>query len=291
MTDLDLLPNVNVTAQTAEQFKRLQLDLQNHKGNPNIMGGLRIWLNEYLQWVESADNLLASQFAAGGWLDRLYSPHYWHIRELGPESLRFIPLLQMEAGRQLAWLDEVVTEVETLVQEAEMADRSETRAVLDTNVHLHYRPFDQVTEWHEVVGAGSALDRVQLVVPLPVVRELDDKKNLAKEQLAGRAASRLRTMRRLLAGRGTGPVEVRSGVRLSVFVSRRRLEVANADEVILACVERLSVRPGGPVVLVTGDLSMQLRAEAQGVKVRFMPDSLRMPLGASLVAEDPNLTN
>jgi len=280
MLDLDPLPAVATAAWAAEPFNKLRVDLRNLKDNPNIVGGFGTWLNEYLQWVERAEHLLTTYFAAGSWLGRLYSPHYWHIRELSPDSPRSVSLVQMEADRQLAWLAEVVAEVEVLAQEAQAAVRSEIRAVLDTNIHLHYCPFDQVTNWPEVVGSQTTSNRVQLVVPLPVVRELDDKKNLAKAQLARRAAARLSAIRKVLAGRGAGPGEVRPGVRLSVFVPRNPLVTVNTDEAILACVERLSARPGGPVVLVTGDLSMQLRAEAQDINVRLMPDDLRMPLDA-----------
>lgn len=80
--------------------------------------------------------------------------------------------------------------------------------------------------------------------------------------------------------RGAGTVETRSGVRFSVFVPRNPLDTVNTDEAILGCVERVSARPGGAVVLVTGDLSMRLRAEAQDINVRLMPEVLRMPLNA-----------
>ena len=46
--------------------------------------------------------------------------------------------------------------------------------------------------------------------------------------------------------------------------------------------QRLADRRGGPVLLVTGDLSMQLRAEARGLTVVELPDDLRLPLDADI---------
>lgn len=52
----------------------------------------------------------------------------------------------------------------------------------------------------------------------------------------------------------------------------------NTDEEVISVAERLTERRGGPVLLVTGDLSMQLRAEAHGPKAVELPDGLRLPL-------------
>ena len=54
----------------------------------------------------------------------------------------------------------------------------------------------------------------------------------------------------------------------------------NTDEEVMSVAERLTERRGGPVLLVTGDLSMQLRAEARSLKVVELPDELRLPLGS-----------
>jgi predicted ribonuclease YlaK len=51
------------------------------------------------------------------------------------------------------------------------------------------------------------------------------------------------------------------------------------DEEIIALAQRLVNGRGGPVLLVTGDFSMQLRAEARGLTVVELSDGLRLPLG------------
>lgn len=274
--ELDLLPGLRVNSSTIQQCESLRTQMDNLRRNPNIVGGMETWFNEYLQWVEKVDRLLSTYFGIGSWNDWLYSTHYWHVRELGPGAVRFTSLLQMVADRQLACFDRIIEHLKYLLLEEQHADRNELRVVLDTNVHLHYQPFDQVKDWTAIVG--NAMDKVQLVVPLPVVRELDDKKNSANAKLSGRAASRLGALRTALAGNGVGPVQVRNRVRLSIFVPRTQIDMSNMDEAILACIERLTLRAGGPVVLVTGDLAMQLRAESRNITVSVMPESLRLPL-------------
>ncbi|MHB1504482.1 MAG: PIN domain-containing protein [Acidimicrobiales bacterium] len=276
MNELDLLPGLRVNSSTIQECDTLRIQMDNLRGNPNIVGGMETWFNEYLQWVEKVDRLLSTYFGIGSWNDWLYSTHYWHVRELGPGAVRFTPLLQMVADRQLACFNRIIEHLKHLLLEEQHADRNELRVVLDTNVHLHYLPFNQVKDWSAIVG--DAMGKVQLVVPLPVVRELDDKKNSANAKLSARAASRLRALRTALAGNGVGPIPVRDKVRLSIFVPRIQIDMSNMDEAILACIERLTLRPGGPVVLVTGDLSMQLRAESRDITVSVIPDCLRLPL-------------
>ena len=48
-----------------------------------------------------------------------------------------------------------------------------------------------------------------------------------------------------------------------------------ADEEIIRRAQYLQGRPVGPVVLVTGDYTMQFMAEADGLPVLFLPDELR----------------
>jgi rRNA maturation endonuclease Nob1 len=281
MTEQEFLPTTKASEGLKSQLVEIQTKLKNLKNSPNTVGAFDQWLDDYLDWIEQTDHLLSGYFDEGSWSQRLYSPHYWHIRDLTPESHRAVRLVQMEADRQLAWLNKVIAQVETLIQEDKDADHNEIRAVLDTNVHLHFKPFDQITNWSEIVQKDNNAATIQLIVPLPVVKELDDKKNLAKAPLASRASSRLKELRHRLVGQGTGPVSLREGVRLSVFVPRNPVDMTNADEAILACVHRLAMRPGGPVVLVTGDMSMQLRAEVQNITVRIMPEDLRIQLDSA----------
>lgn len=226
----------------------------------------------YVSAIESAEVQMRNLWVGTEWLERLMSERYWRIRELHRESLRPVPLIRHEAEHQIVWLDELTQELKVQAQEDEAADPAAVRAILDTNVHLHFRPFTDI-DWPRELRQPS----VRLVVPLLVIRELDDHKNEGGK-IGHRAATRLEAMRRLLAGKGRGPVGIRQGVTLEVLLDPRRHEPQpNNDEEILARAEALSARLGGPLMLITGDLSMQLRAEARGLQVAFLGDHLRLP--------------
>ena len=86
-----------------------------------------------------------------------------------------------------------------------------------------------------------------------------------------------------MAGRGRGPAELRQGVSLEVVLDPPgHVPSPNTDEEVMIVAQRLADRRGGPVLLVTGDLSMQLRAEARGLTVVELPDDLRLPLDADI---------
>jgi predicted ribonuclease YlaK len=150
-------------------------------------------------------------------------------------------------------------------------------AVLDTNVLLHFQPPDQVS-WSEIIGGP----RVRLVLRLRVVEELDAKKYSRREDLSGNARGVLRRLGELL-GPGGAPVGIRPDATIEVFATRApRPRPADADEEILQnCVE-LGQFSGSPAHLVTADTAMRIRAEAEGIAVRTMPEHLerrRRPAG------------
>ena len=271
LVGVDLLPGVD------PHFARDGLrDLRDQLGRAAI--GVRTWesllaaQNKYLSEIEKAEAMMQRWFAEDTWLDHLHSARYWHIRELRADSPQPWPLLVKEVEWQQAWLDRLKDQLDALIKEDSQADPVAARAVLDTNVHLHFKPFTDI-DWCGVLGQ----EKVRIIVPLAVLRELDDKKNMARRPTGDRAGARLKAMRQRLAGRGAGPAQIRDNVTLEVLLDRRGHQPhLNTDEEILDRTEALTSRKGGPVRLVTGDLSMQLRAEARGLTVVELPDEERL---------------
>jgi len=268
---VDLLPGVD--PHSARDGLR---DLRDRLGRAAIGvptgASLRAAQNNYLSEVERAETMMQPWFAGDTWLDHLHSARYWHIRELRDDSLRPWPLLAKEVEWQQAWLGRLTDQLDALIKEDAQADPVAARAVLDTNVHLHFKPFTDL-DWCGVLGQ----EKVRIIVPLAVLRELDDKNNMARRPTGDRAGARLKAMRQLLAGRGAGPAQIRDNVTLEVLLDRRGHQPhLNTDEEILDRTEALTSRKGGPVRLVTGDLSMQLRAEARGLTVVELPDEARL---------------
>jgi rRNA-processing protein FCF1 len=228
--------------------------------------------DQYVQAIEEAERHMRTWFVSDDWLERLHTERYWKICELREDSPRPFPLISQEVERQAAWLDEVIVELEAIAAEDDAADLGATRAIVDTNVHLHFRPFDEVN-WPAQLGVKS----VRLLVPIAVLRELDEHKNRGRDPIGHRAGARLAAMHRSLEGHGRGPAFVRQGVTVEIVLNPHgHVRHPNNDEEILDCAEVLAPRRGGPLVLVTGDLSMRLRAEARGLTVAVLPDSLRL---------------
>jgi rRNA-processing protein FCF1 len=271
---MELLPGASPD-QVLAVMRQLHIDFGNQRGGSPGPMPVTSARDGYLRVIETAEVQLRNCFAVDSWLKQIHSERYWDIRALTESSARPFPLIGSEIETQLAWCELVIAELGVLIKEDAVADLTAARAVLDANVYLHFIPFTDI-DWRSVLGQAA----VRLIVPMVVLSELDNQKNAGREKLKPRAAKRLALMRKLLAGHERGPVEVRPGVNLEVVVDPPdHARQPNTDEEIIAIAQRLVGRRGGPVLLVTGDHSMQLRAEARGLTVVELSDGLRLPLG------------
>lgn len=257
-------------------MRQLHIDLQNRRGGSPGPQPVTTARDGYLSVIETAEAQLRNSFVGDSLLGQLHSARYWDIRELTESSARPFPLIGSEVEAQLVWCERVIAELGVLIQEDASADLTAARAVLDANVYLHFIPFTDI-DWRSELGHAA----VRLIVPMVVLEELDNQKNTGREKLKPRAAKRLALMRKLLAGHERGPVEVRRGVNLEVAIDPPdHVRKLNTDEEIIAVAQRLVSRRGGPVLLVTGDYSMQLRAETRRLTVAELSGELRLPLGS-----------
>jgi rRNA-processing protein FCF1 len=257
-------------------MRQFHIDLGNRRGGSPGPMPVTSARDGYLRVIETAEVQLRNCFAGDSWLRQIHSERYWDIRALTESSARPFPLIGSEVETQLAWCERVIAELGVLIKEDAAADLTAARAVLDANVYLHFIPFTDI-DWRSELGQAT----VRLIVPMVVLGELDNQKNAGREKLKPRAAKRLALMRKLLAGHERGPVKVRPGVNLEVLIDPPgHVRQPNTDDEIIAVAQRLVNRRGGPVLLVTGDYSMQLRAEARGLTVVELSDALRLPLGS-----------
>lgn len=244
-------------------MQQLRIYLGNRRGGSAGAEEIIRARDGYLSVIEDAESQLRTHFAGDWWLRQLQTERYWRIREMTEFTARPFPLIGSEIEWQLAWVDRVMGELNALINEDAAADTTAARAILDANVYLHFKPFDEI-DWRSELRQAA----VRLIVPIAVLGELDNQKNAGRDRVRPRAAKRLATVRKLLAGHGPGPVHVREGVRLEVLLDPpNHLRQPNTDEEVISVAQRLTERLGGAVLLVTGDFSMQLRAEARGLKV------------------------
>jgi PIN domain-containing protein len=267
---------------------RQQLSERAAEGRTVVAGGtmgqgMAAFVNRYLQWVGAAEGLLKTLYVDPAVWERLRGDTYWHIRSLTTDSPRGAELIYDEATLQAQRLDDLAAELGAAWRRAHGAVGLLT--VVDTNVLLHYYAPDRVN-WAEVVGAST----VRLVLPLRVVQEIDEKKYTARDDLADWARRLLSRLWTWLGPTGGEPVAPTGDdgstvpgltVEVPVDAGPRRRSLDADQEVIDTCDD--IARLGAPVVLVTGDCGMLIRASALGFTVRQMPDKfLRHPRKAKV---------
>lgn len=143
----------------------------------------------------------------------------------------------------------------------------------DTNLFLHFPPLKDI-DWCGLANASV----VELVICITVIKELDSKKS--DTRLGARAERAIREIRQ--AKESLGPI--RDSVTLRIFNQEIRhpdfaetLSPDSADDRIVHLAKVYSsVNPGAPVAIATGDLGMELRAEAGGIDVVAMNSELRL---------------
>ena len=230
----------------------------------------------YLLWVEAVESQLSAVTADFSLIAAVQNEHYWRLQDVSAKFARPDPMMQAELARQCERFEALARELQ---QRHELITEAPgSIAVVDTNVLLHYRPPAQVP-WPQIVGTSP----VRLVIPLRVVEELDLKKWGHNNKLATRARNLLPSLQRAL-GRGGTPGVLRDDVTVEVPVpSQPRHRPIDADEEILATCEELTLFSGAPAILITGDTSMTIRAEASAISVKAMParferqESLKSP--------------
>jgi hypothetical protein len=225
--------------------------------------------DHFLRTIEELDNLLRYSLEGSNWLDQLQSPAYWVIRDMNLSTGRPYPLIESECQRLDRWLGSFQKELDRVIEE-DGANLVSPRLVLDTNAIVRHKSFSHL-DWAGLVGAPV----IRLVIPILVIRQLDDLKDSGKVE---RARPRLRMIRNILEGQGRGPAPLPKGQgTLELLMDpHRHVRLQNPDEEIIRRATYLQGRPGGEVQLVTGDYTMQFMAEADGLPVMFLPDELRV---------------
>lgn len=152
---------------------------------------------------------------------------------------------------------------------------------LDTNVYLHYQPFDQI-DWLELLKT----DALTIVVPPVTIRELNKRKDLPSRPRVGKRAGQV--LKRLLQLHESGPEPpLREGVVLRFedrepnvdFAAHQLVQEAQDDVLIASIIMCQDEHPDADIVLVTSDLGLTLliKAGRQGIATAQLPDSLKLP--------------
>ncbi len=260
---MELKPGVQAGG-LLQQMTELQQQLRNGQSAFDASDGQRYFLTS----LEAIESTFSHSFEGQDWYDQLYSPGYWAIRAMTPDTTRPVLLLRSEVGRILRWLDDIEVELKRISQQDEWDDRSIPRIVLDTSAIVREGEFDTFN-WEPVVNSAC----VRIILPILVIRELDNLKNVGKEP---KARKRLRRIYELLEDHGRGAAPIRPGVTIELLMNpRRHVPLAINDEEIIGRVQYLKGRLGGPLKLISGDYRMVLSARAEGLDAQLTPAELK----------------
>lgn len=227
----------------------------------------RFGQNSYLQVVEAMEQLLLSWFEDDDGVGAgMQSGGYRLVRDMTAATPRPYPLVSGEVERQVRALTALKSKLESLQI---LTEREGEPIVLDTNVLMHFQRLDELP-WAEVLGTSP----VRIILPICVVDELDNKKYAGSDRMSRRADQAIRVLRQYSSQLGPGGCATfPDGTTLEIFLDepdhRRRL---NPDEELFSRCKLLEQMIGKPLKLVTGDLGMQLRADAHDLRSVEVPD-------------------
>lgn len=150
--------------------------------------------------------------------------------------------------------------------------RAETAAFVDTNIFLHYQPFDQIP-WSKVLSAT----RVSIIVGDEVIGELDKRKDSdSKPKIRDKARKAIKLLLDIITNRAgclNDFVEVQYWDGLS---ADDRIEIGldparTDDRLLAAALKYRSQHDGVDVCIVTRDAGLRLKAWKREMRVVELP--------------------
>ncbi len=147
--------------------------------------------------------------------------------------------------------------------------------VLDTNVFLHYKDFEQI-DWKSLVG-----DDVTICVTQFVLGEIDKHKDQSRGKIQKRAKKISARFSEIFL-KGASPqidIEVMGNPPSSAFNDEQYHKDINDDWILLSALN--SPYADADIVMVSGDNGILLKAKRHGLGYLLMPDTL-------LLAEEPS---
>ncbi len=188
----------------------------------------------------------------------------------GPSILKTFRAEQTDRVRVL---DELIKKYRDV--EARWTKSNEKFIVPDTNFFLHHDVVFDKADWESIVHRRTG-EKVRVVVPIAVVRELDRQKIVGRnikvgknpdETLSTRARHTIRALREMFQHPDRlGTLTPRVHVELLLDPLSHRPLPSVDNEIIERCLtaRRLS---GQDIALLTGDLGMRLMAMTEGLTV------------------------
>ncbi|MFF2275756.1 PIN domain-containing protein [Agromyces sp. NPDC058126] len=243
-------------------------NLESLRGSLNA--DVEIAASQFIRWSESAERGLTTAYGNPTATSLVRTERFWRIREIDSRTQRPLQLIHLEIERLLDSFKDLLDELDRARRVVEV-DESEALVILDTNVLVHGRPFDEV-RWNDALNSK----RVKILLPILIIDELDKLKDGRQE----RARQPLKAIDRLLtSGAASQSVSVRSGVRLQIVTEPRgHQRVARNDDEIVRQAEYLQAVGRNQITILTRDRGMRVRAEIAQLATMMLPANLERTL-------------
>ncbi|WP_460433011.1 PIN domain-containing protein [Angustibacter speluncae] len=250
--------------------------LVNFRGAGPPMGLLRrTWLSNYQRIVTaqlSVLRLLVTQDS----IDRLLTGRqYFFLRSIDPHTGGDTSdLVHLEVAERIDVLEAAIQE-HTAFTGRWSQNRGAAFVVPDTNVLLHHPRSWTDVDWHQL--ANPQASRVDLVLPLLLLDELDNIKNRARGQgnrttaggLGTRARDALREIEKRFDGAVDRPAIITKEVDAHLLLDEPgHVRLPHADDELVFYARRLRELTGRIVTLVTYDTGCLVRAQAAKLRAR-----------------------
>ena len=227
----------------------------------------------YLNWIDTAEGRLRQHFTDTRIADDLLTPRFERIDRdySNPPPLGFNIALRGEVEKQKGRLTQFRDELQQLMK---WSTRAGKIAILDCNVYMHCIMFNEI-DWRRELGE----DVVRVVLPIAVIDELDKIKYMER----GSRGDRARTVLKVLDGylddlQTDGFVPLRAKTTLEIFMNERgHQRTQDADIEIVSRGVLLQQITGVPVLVVSNDRGMRLKAHTRGLTPWAIPEHLLLP--------------
>jgi hypothetical protein len=245
-------------------------EVSNNLGNLGS-GSTAEVLASYQRWASQSAQMLGYSFDQDALESLIMTRRHWWLMEapVGDSSSAVIDMFRAEQADRLRTLDAVILRLDVIQRTA--ADMPPL-AVLDTNVFMHHeRYFDQV-DWSSLMGE----DRLRILVPIAVVRELDRLKRSAKnvtvsdtnkEALRTRARLTVQRLRRMFPD-PSAVATIAPGLECELLLDPFRhqpLPVPDAEIIDRTLVASRMLGKG--ITVVTDDGGMEFATKIEGLRV------------------------
>lgn len=246
-------------------------DALNRLANATNTGSDETMRDSFLRTHDELETTLANTFDRVDVIALLQTARYWHLMQtyLGPAERHLLHIarpVNMAVSQECDALKTALT-----AHREAFADLSKWLAqpgllvLADTNVMIHCLPIDQI-DWRTALKDHTRDPAPRILVPLPVIDEIDRKKFEAGGNTARRAKAAIASLRTLREGVRAGqPAQVKAanGSTVSLEIPRHdvgRAPLPRVDDELIDYGQFLARTGSRPVVVVTRDYGIETRA-------------------------------